>query len=579
MTHHDQARPTPQSILIADCGTTTTTAALFDVAGSGYRLIARASTATTSGMPHLDINIGALQAIQHISEITGRTLLNDAGQLIKPSSRVGSGVDNFTAVISCASPLNTLLVGLFDDVSLASGRHALRSGYAIVTDCFSLADDRSEKEQINTIIQNQPDLILLVGGTDGGAEQRLLNMVETVSLGTSVLGKIKRPQIIFAGNKNLRERVRHKFGDLANVQTANNVRPTLEKEHLDQVVQIVGELYEDIKINTLPGIQKIREWSNYPLIPTAQAFATITGYFSALQKSRVLGVDLGSNSTTFVSADSDKTNLTIRSDLGCGRPIKNLFSKVDLNLISHWLPFEIEQEEIKDFILNKSIYPHTIPQTENDLYLEQAIGREIIRCIFLESAANWGWFPGRIPSFSLLLARGGLLSNTTHPGQAILILLDAIQPAGIFSIALDNQGVLPLLGSLAAHDPLAVVQILEGGVLNDLGWVVAPFGKGQPGQKVLTVVMESPKIKRLEIEVDYGTIELLPLGIGQSADISLQPERNFNIGFGPGQGKKMHLQGGSAGLVIDARGRPLNFSQDITTRRKQVRQWLWDVGG
>jgi uncharacterized protein (TIGR01319 family) len=553
--------------------------ALFDVAAGSYRLIARATVSTTIDPPHSDITVGVRQAISHLSEMIGRKLLNENGEIIRPSNPVGSGVDHFASVISAAAPLTTILVGLFDDVSMASARRALNSGYVSEVDSFNLADSRDEQSQVNAIIDKQPDLIFMVGGTDGGAKQRLMSLVETVSLGAGVLANIKRPQVLFAGNIKLREHVRHALGERVSIQVTNNVRPDLDTEQLGPASEAIGNLYEDIKMGALPGIQQIRDWSSFPSMPTAKAFAATIEYFAALQQTRVIGLDLGSNSTTFVVSDQGKSDLAVRTDLGMGRPITNLLDKVELETITRWVPAEIKEGELRNFVQNKNLFPQTIPLTEMELYLEQAVAREVLSNMLTEAATDWNWSSRRIPPFSLLIARGSTLAKTARPGQTVLLILDAVQPTGIFSITLDRHGVLPALGTLAAHNPLAVVQALEGGVLDDLGWVVAPTGKGQFGQKVLTVIMEMEQGRQLEIEVEYGTLEVLPMPIGQSVDITLQPERRFDIGFGPGQGKKVVLQGGAVGLVVDARGRPMMFPQDESDRIDLVRQWLWDVGG
>ena len=109
-----------QSFLVADCGNTNTVVALFDVVEGHYRLIARASVLTTTGAPWFDVSVGVKQAIQKITKITGRQLLYEHGVLISPERKDGTGVDKFTAVISAADSLQTLLVGLFEDVSLAT---------------------------------------------------------------------------------------------------------------------------------------------------------------------------------------------------------------------------------------------------------------------------------------------------------------------------------------------------------------------------------------------------------------------------------------------------------------------------
>jgi hypothetical protein len=161
----------------------------------------------------------------------------------------------------------------------------------------------------------------------------------------------------------------------------------------------------------------------------------------------------------------------------------------------------------------------------------------------------------------------------------MLMLLDALQPTGIFAIALDRYGVLPALGALAAHQPLAVIQTLEAGVLSDLGWVIAPTGKGQLGKKAMDISIESERIS-FEGEIEFGKIEIFPIAPGKSAKVTVKPTSRFDIGFGPGQGKKMTLTGGLVGgLVIDARGRPFTLPRDVADRRSLMRKWLWDMGG
>src|SRR5690606_20541857 len=128
--------------------------------------------------------------------------------------------------------------------SITSARKALRAIYHHEKDHLSLSDQRPPHEQVGAVVQSQPDLILITGGTDGGAENCLLQVVESVGLGVSVMSDSKVPEVIFAGNFRLRERVQAMLGDYANVQMADNVRPSLETEQLDDAVRMITKLYE-----------------------------------------------------------------------------------------------------------------------------------------------------------------------------------------------------------------------------------------------------------------------------------------------------------------------------------------------
>lgn len=558
--------PDPESYLIVEFGSINTTAVLFDIAAGSYRLLARGTSPTTAVEPWSNLADGLIQAVRQIESATGRLLLNEHDQLMTPERQSGIGVDKFAAITSAAEPLNTLLVGLFDEVSLESARRVLHTTYATEIDCISQNDPRDEGAKFSAIVNKEPEVVFIVGGTDGGAEQRLLHLIDTVQLGVNVLSEKQRLFVLYAGNKALRENINTRLKETTHIQVAENVRPNLETEYLGDASKLLNGLYEDIKIAKLPGLQTIQGWTEQPIVSTVSAFALITKYFAALQNHSILGIDVGSNSITMIVADAHSAKVHVRTDLGMGKPITNLLNYVSPADIARWIPNEITDEEVRDFVTYKSLYPHTIPQTEFELYLEQAVARELIRIAM----------PPDMPSYSMILARGGVLTNAPRPGHTVLMLLDALQPSGIFSIALDKYNVLPALGMLAKTQPTAVVQALEAGVLTDLGWVIVPTGKGQPGQSIVTGVVEAEG--QFDLDIEYGTIDTTVLPLGQIANITLNPSKRTDIGFGEGKSKKITIRGGAVGLVIDGRGRPLSIPSS-EERIEMVRKWHWDVGG
>ena len=102
-------------------------------------------------------------------------------------------------------------------------------------------------------------------------------------------------------------------------------------------------------------------------------------------------------------------------------------------------------------------------------------------------------------------------------------------------------------------------------------------GRSRPGEIVLRVQLESRVLDTMEVEVAAGAMEVLPLPAGESVVMTLTPADNIDIGFGRGVGKKVRIEGGSIGLVIDARGRPLPVPSDAETRRNLRQRWLRDI--
>jgi hypothetical protein len=145
---------------------------------------------------------------------------------------------------------------------------------------------------------------------------------------------------------------------------------------------------------------------------------------------------------------------------------------------------------------------------------------------------------------------------------------------------LDTYGLAPALGSVAAIKPLAAVEALDAGGFTNLATVVTPVGEAGLGEAVLTLTVSYEDGSELTAEVNYGELEVLPLPLGQETVLELRPRRGFDVGLG-GRGKagKRRVSGGLAGLIIDARGRPITFPQEPAERQGRMQQWLWDVGG
>jgi hypothetical protein len=178
-----------------------------------------------------------------------------------------------------------------------------------------------------------------------------------------------------------------------------------------------------------------------------------------------------------------------------------------------------------------------------------------------------------------ILISGGGLVHTPRAGQALLAVLDGVQPVGISTVLLDVNRAAPAIGAVAGIKPLAAASALEAGTLTSLGTVISPVGQAKPGDVVMRMRIVYDSGGELDVEARYGEIEIWPLLVGQQATLEIRPSRRFDVGMGPGQGGKVEVLGGLVGLVVDARGRPLKLPQDPDLRRRTLNGWIWDVGG
>ena len=184
-----------------------------------------------------------------------------------------------------------------------------------------------------------------------------------------------------------------------------------------------------------------------------------------------------------------------------------------------------------------------------------------------------------MPPLDLIIGSGGAISDGTSLGQSMLLLLDAIQPVGIMPILLDQNNLLPLLGAAASRNHYLPVQVIESGAFIGLGTVVSVIAAASYGDQVLRAKLTYADGTEARADVKFGGLEILPLPSGQTARLSLQPLRRADAGLGAGRSGSIPVTGGALGVVIDARGRPLNLPSDPVRRRELLKRWSHTVGG
>jgi hypothetical protein len=72
----------------------------------------------------------------------------------------------------------------------------------------------------------------------------------------------------------------------------------------------------------------------------------------------------------------------------------------------------------------------------------------------------------------------------------------------------------------------------------------------------------------------FGELRLLPLAAGETATLTVDPERGFDCGAGAGHRVEREVRGGTVGLILDARGRPLGLPDAGDDSRARVRRWV-----
>jgi uncharacterized protein (TIGR01319 family) len=597
--------PAPESIrsiLATDCGSTTTKAILIERGAEGYRLVTRGEAPTTVEAPFEDVTRGVLNAVREVEELRGRKLLD--GDTILSPQRGDDGVDLYLSTSSAGGGLQMMVSGLVLQMTGESAQRAALGAGAIVMDVMALNDGRRAHEKVRRLRQLRPDMILLSGGTDGGDVKRVTELAEIIAAADprARLGAGYELPVIYAGNKDAAPMVQACLGGKTALTVVPNLRPSLEREQLGPARDAIHELFMEHVMAHAPGYRKLMTWSPVPIMPTPGAVGLIIEKVAKRDRLAVVGVDIGGATTDVFSVfrvpgaadDATVFNRTVSANLGMSYSVSNVMAEAGIANILRWVPFAVDEVELRNRIKNKMIRPTTIPQTLDDLVIEQAICREALRLSFEQHKALAVGLKGKqtardisdvldqtasgsslvdLVDLGLLVGSGGVLSHAPRRAQAMLLMIDAFLPEGITELAVDSIFMTPQLGVLSTVHEAAATEVFERDCLVLLGPCVAPIGGGKAGQPCVTVewVPESGAPSRHSVA--FGTLLCVPT-TGERGRLTATPERGFDLGAGKGKPVTRTVRAGVVGLVVDARGRrPFALPDESAARIARLREW------
>lgn len=576
------------SILVTDVGSVATKVGLIDLVAGEYRLLGATRTLSTVDPPYEDLMIGVRQGIMQLEALTGRRLLDSQNRLLKPTRLDGDGVDSFVAVTSAALPLRTVVIGLSRDYSVTGAQHAVNSTYATVDHTIAVDEESGRwgttaqdgraggpSASVEKLAALHPDLIVMVGGIDGGALAPLREMANIVAAVAAALDESQRPLVIFAGNREARGDIAERVGGLVDLRTVDNVLPTLDRLNPTPLQTEIENIYRKRQVEKLAGFDRLAAWSERGVMTSADGFTRVAEYLAAKYQLRVLAADLGAGASTLIRAEGTARKRAIVEEVNMGYGLDALVQQIGIEQILRWLPASFEASEVHAQLLNQAMRPVGMPMCGQDLAALNAAGREVLK----HTAQVWGNTPGpSLADSDLVILGGAPVARGSKPTALLLMLLDALDVRGIFSVAADATGLAAAMGAVAASNPEAAAQALENDCL--VTWGTAFVPQVEAGDGVAMNVQVAPtRGGRLEADVTNGSLELIPLGEGEKANIELRAGRGVSWGNAAwGNPFKREVQGGTVGLMIDARGRPLPGGDHPARQRERMQKWMWEAG-
>jgi len=592
---------TLRSILATDCGSTTTKAILIEHINDEYRLTFRGEAPTTVEAPFEDVTRGVLNAVMEIEELSGRKII-DNDRIITPSNET-DGVDIYISTSSAGGGLQMMVAGVVKSMSGESAERAALGAGSIVMDIIASNDGRLPHEKIKRIRELRPDMILLSGGIDGGTVSHVVELAEILAAANPQprLGQEYKLPVIYAGNNKAQDKIDDTLGEKVDLDIVDNIRPVLERENLEPSRDKIHDLFMEHVMQQAPGYKKLMSWTDAPIMPTPGAVGSLIEMIAEKENITVVGVDIGGATTDIFSVFQGKFNRTVSANLGMSYSICNVLAESGLDNVLRWVPFEIDRKELTNRIGNKMIRPTTVPQSLEELFIEQSIAREALRLSFRQHKEFAVGLKGiqkertisdafeqttsgeslvNMMDLDLLVGSGGVLSHAPRREQSAKMLIDSFMPEGITQLAVDSIFMMPQLGVLAHVDKeefsdesrKAALEVFHKDCLIRLGTCITPVGRSRPGEIILSATLtmndgvsieqKLTKNEIVRIEAPYEPIKAI-----------LTPSKKMDIGAGAGQEIRTEIYGGTVGLIFDGRDRPITIPSDQDRRLESLRSW------
>jgi hypothetical protein len=561
------------SLVVADFGQGISRAYLLEDISGAFRFVAKAEFRTTMDLPYEDISQGWRALLRQLEWSTGRGL-TVREKIAIPQLTSGDGVDGLLIAASLGEPIRVAILEAGQSAVSAPVLDALRRVHSRV---FHAAAPSSRKDggwaatQADALRTFQPEMALLIIGAGAqDAMPRVLQLAKQLSM----IGTVSRAIVIADGQ--------------AQEQGVSALGTKLKVRSISPVVRAPGDIANEIERELGEAFQIRLRTSDFETIaeeamraPISRAHAVdLVNRFIARAFNRqvlTIGIDDGAHAH-WASGDQGAISTLPQVDLTSA--ITGLTGR-EVSDATTWLPFEITEEELVTWTLNRSIRPWTIAEQPRDLAIEQALARQVVRRAVSEISRTQ---PMALAGVDLVIG-GPVFARWNQPGAAALALLDSLDVVpnnGVVDLALDPDGLMVVAGVVGTVDPSLASSLFEYDALTHLGSAVV-IGGGATGQGEVAcrgeIHFDSGEMA--QFSVLSGSIEVIPLKSGETATIVLRPDRKFSVGGHPA-GKTVTLAeerriiGGTVGVIIDARPRSLSGN---VNRALEVRQWLETMNG
>ena len=391
------------------------------------------------------------------------------------------------AASSAGGGLRLAAIGLVPDYTAAAARQAaLNAGARIVLQLSGRLDARA----VAALEEEQPEIVLFSGGTDGGQRDQVLENAE--ALATARI----ESRIVVACNREVAAAVADMLAPVERVRVVANVLPGIRRLDIEPARAAIHDAFIRHVIRG-KGLSRAREFHQAVVMPTPEAVLRATRLLAAGGKGSRAGdvvvVDLG-GATTDVHAAIAPAPAPAGIRLA-GLPPLPLTRTVEGDLGMRWsAPGALEADadwlaaegrslgkspgELRDACALRQRQPDFLPQDSAEEHVDRALAVACVTHALQRHCGTLGtvYVPGQgtdlvqrgadLRAVPLVVGTGGVLGRHADGGALLRQALER-QPQGTLAprdpaLVLDRRYVLAAAGLLSTVDEGLARALLAG---------------------------------------------------------------------------------------------------------------------
>ena len=389
---------------------------------------------------------------------------------------------------SAAGGLCIVAIGLVPDLTLEAAKKAALGAGAKVTDTYSYEIDENDVKQIE---RNGCDIILLVGGIDGGNKDVILHNAAMLSNSTLDV------PIIAAGNAVVGSRVREMLeAGGKHVENTENVLPELDKLNVEPVRTCIRNIFMKSIVHA-KGLDKAESFIGEILMPTPMATLKAAalladGHGSETGFGELMVVEVGGATTNIHSIATGYSNQsrsiykglpepyekrTVEGDLGIRYNAETILNLVSAGMIQNNASSikKLSEKQVEEDVLYLSKHVSFIPANDREVAVDVGLARSAVEIAVERHVGtikeSWGLngeisiqYGKDLTELGTIIGTGGVFAFNPYPEMILqAALMNKENPFSLRpknpNFYVDKNYLLYGLGLLSGIEPAKALRI------------------------------------------------------------------------------------------------------------------------